>query len=88
MLDAFFDNVWYGGYGVNLMYEPGRDTNLRALVVPSGGAWDKKPVFQPLADGIVDSTTTGFDDLSQIRLKLCASVANPGGTVSNPRPCY
>lgn len=88
-LDTSFDNEWYTGLGVDLMFEPGHDTNLRAVVVPSAGDWMQKAVFQPLADGIVDLSYSGFNDLGQIAKGMCAAIANPGGnTVANPIPCF
>src|SRR4051812_10353189 len=44
---------------VDLLFEPGRDTNLRAALAHSFGTWDSKAVFYPLADGIVDAPYNG-----------------------------
>ena len=73
-----FDNVWATAHGVDLMFERGHDTNLRAGIVFNFGGWNERVVFQPLADGIVDVNYGNFDDWSQIGLKACASDREPG----------
>ncbi len=87
-IDQWFDNAWSSVFGLDLMFEPGRDTNLRAAVVYDFGKMAKKTAFLPLADGIVDLEYSGFNDWEQIGNKLCASVANPENTVPNPIPCF
>jgi hypothetical protein len=83
-----FDNIWATAHGVDLMFEPGKDTNLRAAIVYDFGQWDQRVVFQPLADGIVDLSYGSFDDWTQMGRRACASVANPGGLVPSPIPCF
>jgi hypothetical protein len=86
--DATFDNGWTKGFGVDLMFEPGKDSNLRAAVVYSFGTTSGKTTVLPLADGIVDLTYGSFNDWGQIGKGLCAGVANPGGTVASPMACH
>jgi hypothetical protein len=87
-LDSAFDNTWYESHGIDALFEAGFDTNLRVAIVPSFGQWNQHPVFQPLADGIVSFPYGTFDDWTQLGKKACASIANPGGLVSNPIPCF
>ena len=84
----YFDNGWATGHGIGLMYQPGSDTNLRAAVVYNFGDWNQRVVFQPLADGIVDLNYSAFNDWATIGHNACSAVANPGGLVSNPMPCF
>jgi hypothetical protein len=86
--DGTFDNADSKGYGADLLFEPGLDTNLRAAIVYKVGRFHEKPAFQPLADGIIDMYYGASNDLQQIGLGACASVANPGNLVSNPMPCF
>jgi hypothetical protein len=87
--DATFDNGWAEGQGTELLFEPGRDTNLRAVIVPyPGKKWEGKAVLRPLADGIVDQNYGDFNDWEQIGLTHCASVANPSKLVSSPMDCW
>ena len=83
-----FDNVWSTGRGVSLLYQPGYDTNLRAAIVYDFHEWKDKPVFQPLADGITDTTYGSFNDWDMIGQYACRAVANPGARVTNPMPCF
>ncbi len=85
-LEAFFDNSWHGGYGIDLFYRDwgvNADTNLRAATARENG----ESFFTPKADGIHDFEFTNYNDWETIRDGLCQSVNNPGGTVANPVPC-
>jgi hypothetical protein len=86
-IDATFDNGWTKGFGIDLMFEPGKDTNVRAAVAYSFGPTSGKITVLPLADGIVDLSYGSFNDWGQIAKGLCSGVANPGGLVSNPITC-
>lgn len=85
-LEAFFDNVWHGGYGIDLFHRgwgANGDTNLRAVTARSDGAtW-----FTPKADGIHDFEYSNYNDWDTIQNGMCQSVNDPGGTVPNPMPC-
>lgn len=88
-LEGPFDNVWLFAFGIDLLYEPGIDTNLRATL---SIAIDKPEVwagiqFRPKADGISDMTMVDNNDWEILRLGLCKNVVNPGGTISNPINC-
>jgi hypothetical protein len=88
LFNSTFDNVWATSSGVDAMFEEGGDTNVRAVIVYNFGDWNGKPVFQPLADGIVNTNYATYNDWAQIGEKACAAIANPGNTVANPMPCF
>lgn len=87
-LDSPFDNSWYRGYGVDLLFERGIDTNLRSVVARrSGNPIDRTVNFRPKADGINDFAYQNADDWSHLADELCRTVVNPGGTVTNAVRC-
>lgn len=81
-----FDNVWGKVWGIDLPYDPGRDTNLRALLSWAIPTWDQDLKLRPKADGIQDFRYVD-DDWKALRVNLCRNVVNPGGTVSDPPNC-
>ena len=83
-----FDNVWLRAYGVDLLYEPGLDTNLRAAFSRTASRrGDGAVYFRPNADGINDFTYRNANDWDVLRIGLCGGVVNPGGLVPNPIKC-
>jgi hypothetical protein len=88
-LNSPFDNVWYRGWGIDLLYEPGVDTNLRfANAIKSNNSENNfRLVFRPKADGINDFTYVNYNDWETLRPNLCRQVVNPGGLVENPVVC-
>lgn len=82
-LNTYFDNVWRTAYGIDLLYEQGVDTNLRAVL--SYG--DTQIWFHPKADGINDATYGNHNDWPVLAHEVCAGVVNPGNTVSSPIRC-
>jgi hypothetical protein len=82
-LNTWFDNVWSGGKGLDFLYEPGVDTNLRSVSVEGAG----EVVLRPKADGIQDFSYLNYNDWQVHRVGLCRQVVNPGGTVTNPIHC-
>jgi hypothetical protein len=89
-LDSFFDNEWSFARGVDLLFEPGFDTNLRAAYTHT----DAFPVgqqnvveFRPKADGINDFAYGDWNDWRVIRTGLCEHVVNPGGVVPDAVEC-
>ena len=88
-LEGPFDNVWLYAFGIDLYFEPGIDTNLRAVLsiaINKAEVWAGIQ-FRPKADGIADMTMTDHNDWGIMRLGLCKHVVNPGGLVSNPIAC-
>ncbi|MSU34361.1 MAG: hypothetical protein EXS36_04495 [Pedosphaera sp.] len=87
-LEGPFDNVWAVAAGVDLLYEEGVDTNLRAVTtgMPTdtglGAVW-----MRPKADGIQDFNLLNYNDWQVLRVGICQQLVNPGGTVSNPIKC-
>ncbi|MFI7134308.1 hypothetical protein ACIBQ1_52180 [Nonomuraea sp. NPDC050153] len=87
---AAFDNAWLLSYGVDLIFEPGADTNLRALFASAfdaSGSVKTQLYFRPKADGINDYEYTNYNDWHTLRLGLCRHVTNPAGDISNPIKC-
>jgi hypothetical protein len=82
-----FDNVRAKVCGIDLYCEAGRDTTLRtplSWAIPGQGQ-DLR--FRPKVDGIQDFRYVNYDDWKVLRVNLCRSVVNPGGTVSNLPDC-
>ncbi|MEZ4570231.1 MAG: hypothetical protein R2849_07870 [Thermomicrobiales bacterium] len=88
-LEGPFDNVWLYAFGIDLFFEEGIDSNLRAAL---SIAIDKPELwagiqFRPKADGVADLTMVDNNDWEVLRIGLCKNVVNPGGLVSNPIAC-
>lgn len=83
-LDTWFDNAWSAGKGIDFLYEPGVDTNLRSA---SSDRAAGNVVLRPKADGIQDFGYVSYNDWQVHRVGLCGLVVNPGGTVANPINC-
>lgn len=81
-----FDNVWNYGFGIDLLFEPGIDTNLQAiqsLAINKAEVWASLQ-YRPKADAINDFAMTNFSDWKVMRRTLCANVVNPGGLLTVP----
>ena len=79
-----FDNVWRTIVGADLLFEPGVDTNLRAVLAhgTTNELW-----FRPKTDGINDFTYVNYNDWEVMRVNLCRGLVNPGGLVDHPVRC-
>ncbi len=88
-LEGPFDNVWLHAFGIDLFFEAGKDSNLRAVFSRSSDNPDyfAKLQFRPKADGINDFVMTDYNDWEVLRIGLCKNVVNPGGLLSNPITC-
>jgi len=88
-LEASYQNSSYHAYGVDLLFDRGRDSNLRAAVTRWTGEKEhhREVWFRPYSDGILDYTYADSDDWATMRYVLCQRVVNPGGLVSNPIGC-
>lgn len=85
-LYAPFDNAWNYAFGIDLFFEPGVDSNLRAiqtLAIDKPGRWGKVQ-FRPKADGINNFSMRNYDDWKVMNLSLCNNVVNPGGLIQEP----
>jgi hypothetical protein len=78
LVDEDFDNSWYYAKGVDLLYEPGIDSNLRAVVA---NALIVKDVPQPhsielrpKADGVVDFQQKNANDWLGLGVDLCRTL--------------
>ena len=82
-----YDNGWAYGYGIDLMYEPGIDDNLRAAWTHTAAAKPEKAQrvrFDPKADGINDYMYGGGDDWRTLRSGICGRLV---GEQSAPVTC-
>jgi hypothetical protein len=91
---SYFDNEWLYGNGIDLWYDAGVDTNLRAAwsystqwgADPNGVVRSGLIAFRPKADGIEDFLLRNYDDWQVLRYGICYEVtATPGG--NNPVTC-
>ncbi len=78
------DNVWFYGNGVDLMFEPGVDSNLRAAISTAVAADPHFVMLRPKADGVIDFTQKNFDDWAMIGYGLCARLKENGAKVNCP----
>lgn len=83
-MDGFFDNSSAIAAGVDLLFEPGIDSNLRAVSAERSTGVVR---IRPNADGILDFSYRNYDDWQVLRIGLCRYVVNPGGVVSDPVRC-
>lgn len=87
--DTLFDNQWYFGNGVALLFEPGRDDQLRAAVataiVRKGIPQPRVVELRPLAGGVVNLVQRNWDDWEALGLGLCI-VRRKGGSQMNCAP--
>lgn len=70
------DNGWYFGKGVDLLFEAGVDTSLRAAVATAlrdnkGDPEPNRVVLRPLADGTVNLVQRNWDDWQALGIDLC-----------------
>ena len=86
-LSSPFDNIWSFAFGIDLLFEQGIDSNLRAVVSRAGRRNWTQIWFRPKADGIHDFTLDNYNDWEILLIGLCRNVVNPGGTVSDPIEC-
>jgi len=67
-----YDNQWAAARGVDLLYDPAVDDDLRAaLTKPDGHVR-----FDPVADGITDYAYEDNDDWAVMRHGVCAPIVN------------
>lgn len=89
-MDSPFDNVWFSVWGLDLLFEPGVDTNLRSVDARRhpGGDEHFELWLRPKADGVHDFAMENYDDWEALGANLCPRVVNPGGDLSNPIACH
>ena len=85
---AQHDNVWFYGNGVDLLFEPGVDSNLRAAIstalIVRGKPAPHRVALRPKADGIVDFDQKNFNDWAMIGYSLCALLKANGASMNCP----
>jgi hypothetical protein len=85
---AQHDNVWFYGNGVDLLFEPGVDSNLRAAIstalIERNKPSPHRVALRPKADGSVDFDQKNFSDWSMIGYSLCALLKANGASVNCP----
>lgn len=72
---------------MDLLYEPGRDANLRAaysLANTDAGGQRFDVMFRPKAEGINDFTYTNHNDWQALRVGLCRFFGTPARPVPSP----
>lgn len=90
-MESAFDNQWTFGAGIDLAFDPGIDTNLRAAWTLDAFAKDDpgRVRFLPKADGIEAYVMRDYDDWQVLRYGVCHALVAPGvGDVGhNPTTC-
>jgi hypothetical protein len=80
--------VWFFGNGVDLLFEDGVDSNLRAAIATALVEKDvpqpHKVVLRPKADGIVDLMQRNWNDWEGLGVDLCRVL---NGSVSGNLRC-
>lgn len=85
LTDEIHDNVWYYGRGVDLLFEPGVDTNLRAAVSTKLDSTPPKPPFvelRPKADGVVDFAYRNWNEWEALGIGLCRNRKAGGAQIN------
>ncbi len=74
------DNSWFFGYGVDLLFEPGVDSNLRSLIAvksyKEGVLQPPSLELRPKADGIVNILLRDWNDWEVLRVDLCRTLVD------------
>ena len=78
-MEGHHHNSWLYGYGVDLLFEPGVDSNLRLLLarkqLHDDGTHDPYPMeLRPKADGILDYPLRNWNDWEVLRVDLCRTL--------------
>ena len=85
---AQHDNVWLFGNGVDLLFEPGGDTNLKAAIstalIEEGRPSPHRIWLRPKADGVVDFQQRNYSDWDAMRVPLCSLLRQNGAVVTCP----
>jgi hypothetical protein len=86
LIDEDHDNVWYYGNGVDAIFEPQFDSNVRVAVAT---ALVEKDVPQPhvielrpKADGILDFLQKNWNDWQGIDADICRTLKSGGAQVN------
>jgi hypothetical protein len=88
-LKGYHQNSWLYGYGVDLLFEAGVDTNLRLLLNrkhledfdnsdPGDDVESSSLELRPKADGISDYQQVTWNDWEVLRVDLCRTLVSSG----------
>lgn len=84
-----YDSNWTAAYGIDLMFEPGLDDNLRAAWTLStnypNATVRQKVKFDPKADGINDHAYGPSNDWQVMRINICSTIAATNGVSCLPQ---
>ncbi len=90
LTDEIFDNVWYYGKGLDLLYERGVDSNLRAAVataqIKNGTPAPHIIQLRPKADGVVHFLYRNWNDWEALGIGVCRTLREKGGADVNCPP--
>ncbi len=86
--NGWFDNSWFYGNGVDLLFEPGKDDQLRlaaaTAIVKDGVRQPHVIEMRPLAGGIVNFIQRNWDDWEALGIGLCQVRDLGGGDMHCP----
>ncbi len=86
--NGYFDNDWFYGNGLDLLFEPGRDDQLRLVaataIVDDGVRKPHVIEMRPLAGGIVNFIQRNWDDWEALGIGLCRVRDSGGGDMHCP----
>jgi hypothetical protein len=92
-LSSYHQNEWFYGFGIDLLFETGVDTNLRALVArkkrnDADQLVPDRLSLRPKADGILKYGLRNWNDWEVLRVGACrvlsSSVANASDRITCP----
>ncbi len=89
-MEGYSHNSWLYGYGLDLLFEAGVDTNLRLLLarkqLHDDGTETPYPAeLRPKADGVIDYPLRNWNDWEVLRVDLCRTLnESVAGTLSCP----
>lgn len=86
LVGRFHDNSDFLGHGVDVLFEPGVDSNVRVVVATAIGEAVEQHFIQlrPKADGIVDLEQKNADDWETLGVELCRTLFLAGSRVRCP----
>ena len=86
LVDEDHDNVWYYGNGVDALFDPEFDSNVRVAVataiVEKGVPQPHVIEFRPKADGILDFSQRNWNDWEGIDADICRTLKSGGAPVN------
>jgi hypothetical protein len=86
LVDEDHDNFWYYGNGVDALFEPGVDSNVRLAVATAllkeGLSQPHFLDVRPKADGIVDFVQKNWNDWEGLGVDTCRTLRTVGAQVN------